>query len=236
MKSIRYILPALIAVTTALSCKKQIVANPESLSSLTIANAIVGGTQAKLGSIVAQVQNISNNAGTSFTLPAGTNRIYVWPVGDSLHPYYNESLTTAHNEIYSLFLTGTPGAIESLLIKEALPVHTDSTFGIRFINLSPGSPAVKVTLSTSTTISEFGDLAYKEASAFKTYNAFSTNTTYTFQVRNAATEALISSFVITGASPITGIPRFTNVTLILRGKVSGVPAAGISRINHFVRF
>ena len=234
MKHIRYFISALFAALVVWGCKKDAV-DSTPLSSITIANVVVGGGQAKLGPYIAQIQNINNNAAMSFSLPAGTNQVYVWPVGDSLHPYYNQPLTAAHNEIHSLFLTGTPSAVESVLIKETLPVHTDSTFGVRFINLSPGSPAVKITLSTSATVSEFGDVAYKEISAFKTYPAFAANTPYTFQVRNAATDALIASITMTGTAAATGIPRFNNITLMLRGIVGGTPAAGVSRMNHYFK-
>jgi hypothetical protein len=234
MKYKRLLIPILITAMAISGCKKQEVEST-ALSSITITNAIIGGAQAKLGAHVAAPQNLNNNAAASFSLPAGNNRVYIWPVGDSLHPYYDKVLTSSQYETHSLFLTGTSANVESLLIKETLPVHNDSAFGVRFINLSPGSPAVKVTLSTSTTVSEFGNVAYKEISAFKVYSATAVNSTYTFQVRNAATDAIIATNAMTGISAATGIPRYSNITLVLRGVVSGSPAAGITRVNHYFK-
>lgn len=234
MKLKQYIVLILATITAAAGCRKD-KAEPVPLSSITITNVVVGGAQAMLGNHTATIQNINNNSGVNFSIPAGKSQLYVWPVGDSLHPYYNQSLTSAPQEIYSLFLTGTPAAVDTLLIRENLPVHNDSTFGVRFINLAPGSPAVKLTLSTSATVSELGDVSYKQASAFKIYPASSTNTTYNFQIRNAATDALISSVAFSGTSAATGIPRFNNITLVLRGLVNGTPAAGITRVNHYFK-
>jgi uncharacterized protein DUF4397 len=225
---------ACFALLAMAGCKKSAI-EQEPLSSITIANVIVGGMQAKLKGYIAAVQNINNNAGMTFTLPAGNNQLFVWPVTDSTKPYYNAPLTTANQEIYSLFLTGTPDAVESLVIKENLPVQNDSSFGVRFINLAPGSPAVKLTLSTTPTVSEFGNVEYKAVSAWKNYPATYTQPIYTFQVRHAATDVVIASLTLTGTSASTGIPRFSNVTLVLRGKVGGTPAAGITKVNHFFK-
>jgi hypothetical protein len=224
MKKLLQNLLLLFSIFT-LSCKKGDIETLP-ISSLKVINVIVGGTPARLGT---QTITINNNAAAQFTLPTGTSRLYIFPTTDSLHPYYNEEITTDNGEIYSLFLGGEAAGIEAVVVKDALPSYTDSSFGVRFMNFSPGSPAVKVTLSASPANVEAGALEYKQVSDFKTYAALSTNTTYTFQFRNAETDAIIASVTMTG----TNIPRYKNVTLVLRGVVGGAPAAGVTRVNDY---
>lgn len=215
----------LLLFVFTLSCTKE---NIEilPLSSLKVVNAIVGGGPAKLGS---NTTAINNNAAAQFTLEAGDNQLYIFPVEDSTSPYYNQGLTTGSGEIYSLFLGGLPSNIETVLVKDELPFYADSSFGVRFMNFCPGGPDIKVTLSASPATTEAGELAYKQISKFKMYPALSANTTYTFQFRNAGTDAIIASVAMTG----TNIPRYKNVTLVLRGVVGGMPAAGVTRVNDY---
>jgi hypothetical protein len=228
----QFFIMAIAVIITATGCNKETF-HTEPLSSITIANLVLNGTAAKLNGNTVPAQNININAGANFSLPVGDSRLYIWPLGDSLNPYYNKIITSGSQEIYTLFLAGPVGAVEPVLIKENLPAHTDSSFGIRFINLSPGSPAIKFTRSTTPTVAETGNLNYKDIADFKTYPALSVNSTYTFQARNATTDALIASITLAGASIATGLPRFNNITLALRGVVGGTPAPGISRINNF---
>lgn len=219
----------LLGGTILISCKKNQI-EPTPLSSLTVVNTIIGGMAAKMGSNSAA---ISNNSSMQFGLKAGNNNIFIFPLNDSATPYYNKLLKSSNGEVFTLFLAGAVASVEDILVNEQIPYRTDSTFGLRFINLSPNSSAIKITLSTSTTISEFGDLPYKQLSDFKSYPALSTNTTYTFQVRNAVTDAIITSTTITGLAITTGIPRLQNITLVFRGNVGGTPAPGFTRVNHF---
>lgn len=230
MKYFKLTAVILVSCTTFISsCKKDQI-EIKSLASIKVVNAIAGGTSAKMGS---RATTVTNNNSMDFGLTPGLIDLYIWPTTDSLTPYYNSSITVHGKEIYSLFLGGTPANVDAVIIKESLPVRVDSTFGLRFINLSPGSPEVKVTLSTSNSVSEFGNVIYKSITDFKAYPAGVGNNSYTFQVRNASTNTVIASTTITGTSNTTGIPRYKNVTLILRGIVGGTPSAGLSRVNHF---
>lgn len=231
MKHVNQLTLLLISILFLISCEK----NPSEiipLASLKIVNTVTSGYPVKLGSYSTVV---NNNAHADFVLRPGNPEIYVYPATDSLHPYYNNSKSTTVNEgeISTLFLTGDTISPEGIMVKENLPVRIDSVAGVRFINLSPGSPAVKVVLSTSNTVSEFGDIAYKQLTDFKSYPALSTNTSYKFEVRDAATDILITSITMSGTSLTSFVPRFRNVTLVLRGIVAGSPSAGITRVNHY---
>lgn len=221
MKQIFYVLTIAILIT---SCKKdEIKTSP--LTSLTVGNYVVGGTTVRLGSNATNIGN--NNAnGTQLAIVAGTNDLYVWPTNDSLHPYYTQSkFTSSDREVYSLFLCGTPAAPEGILQKETIPYRTDSTAGIRFINLAPSSTPLNITLSTSTSVNEVANLAYKQQTEFKSYPGLY-NSAFTFQVRAANNpNVVLASQSFTAAT----VPRFANITLVIRQNGSGV---AFVRMNH----
>jgi hypothetical protein len=175
-----------------------------------VVNAVSGGTTARLGS---NATTISNNSNAQLAVIAGQNAIYVWPTSDSAHPYYNDpKFVSQDREVYSLFLTGTAAAPEGILVKDNIPYRTDSTAGIRFINLAPGSTPLNITLSTSTGTNEVANLAYKDITEFKTYPGLY-NSAYTFQVRAANNpNTVITTFTLTSST----VPRFANITVVIR--------------------
>ncbi|MGC4231474.1 MAG: DUF4397 domain-containing protein [Niabella sp.] len=221
------------------ACKKETVKG-DLLTSLRIVNVVAGGTTARLNGLT---PNIANNpatvnhatAGSAFALLPGTPQIYVWPVGDSLNPYYNANnqVQMQANEYYTLFVGGTPASPQSVLIKESWQNYTDSVVGIRFINMSPNSSPVNVTLSTSTGVNQFENIAFKSYTEFKQFPATSAVASYTFQVRSAANPATVLSSVAISVSGTAAIPRFKNVTIVFRGNVGGSPAPGITRVDHY---
>ncbi|NII27769.1 DUF4397 domain-containing protein [Pseudoflavitalea sp. X16] len=221
----------LVVTLLAYACKKETFTTTP-VASLKIINTVTGGSIVKLGSYPT---NIANNAHADFGLfPDST--IYVYPNGDSLHPWYNHAskdVLIEENQYYSLFLGGTPTDVTAKLIKENIPVRADSTAGIRFIHLSPNSGPVNVVLSTTPQVSEFFNIGYGEITDFKSFPATAANTSYTFQIINPSTNKVITSITMTGATVTTYVPRFKNVTLVFRGKTTGTPAAGITRVNHY---
>src|SRR5436305_1623200 len=116
-----------IAAIFFAACKKnEVKLTP--LSSLNVTNVIVGGATAKLGSYATTV---ANNGFTQYGLLTGDNPIYIYPSTDSLHPYYNNTLSTNSGDVYSLFLSGTPSTVDAIVVKDNIPYRTDSTAGIR---------------------------------------------------------------------------------------------------------
>jgi hypothetical protein len=216
MKKIIFVL--LIAVSFTACKKSNIKTTP--LTPLNITNAIVGGTTAKFGS---RATTISNNNYSNFALVAGANDLYIYPNADSLHPYYNESkFNVSEGEIYSLFLTGTPAAVDAIKIKETIPFRTDSTAGIRFINLAPNTNAkpINITLATTATVNEVSALVYKNYTEFKTYPGLAAST-YTFQIRNdtcASPKAPLATFSLSTST----VPRFANITVVIRQSGAGL--------------
>ena len=202
-------------------CKKDSVSS--NLASVNITNAITGGAILKYG---ANSSTIANNSYVQFKVGGGSNNIYVYAATDSLHPYFNQTMDLENGGVYSLFLLGgLSAAIEGLLIKDTIPFQSDSTAGVRFVNLSSNSNLLNVSLSTTPTVMEVSNLGYKQYTSFKTYPAKSSNANYIFQIRKASDNSILTTYTLS-------TPRFANVTLVIRGVVGTTPALGITRVNN----
>ncbi len=236
MKHVYQMTLLICSITILTSCRKDEM-KAKAVANVSVTNSLIDGTSIKFNCL--NLGQFAFAPGTSFVnclIPSGNQQLYAYPEGDSLHPYYNRTVQVNSGDMFSLFLSGQFPNIDTLFIKENIPYRTDSTFGLRFINLSPNAPAVNVTLSTSASINEFANITYKGATEFKTYAAPTpTTTSYTFQVRNAANNSILASSTITGTAITTGIPRFRNTTLVLRGLVggTGVSLLAITRVNQF---
>lgn len=213
-------LTAFVCACLFLSCEKNDIETTP-LSSLTIANSVIGASELKLGS---NTLATPFNGISQYTLTAGSNNLYIWPAGDSIHPVYNQPLETKSGHIYTLFLAGDiAGTVDPLLVEEDLPIHTDSTFGVRFINMAPGSPNVSIQLTGNTNY-EISDLEYKEKSWFFNYPAKIDNPEYSFDVVENATGNLMTSLTIPTA-------RFKNVTLAITGSAEN--GYIVIQVNHY---
>ena len=222
MKHITRLILLFLLILFANACKKnKLEVMP--MGSLNITNAIAGGTTARFGSYAT---TIANNNFTQYSLLTGNSPLYIFPVGDSLHPYYNDNkFFESATDSYSLFLAGTPAAVDAILIKESISYRTDSTLGIRFINLSQNSPALNITLSTSPWVNEAAGLGYKKYTDLKSYPSLY-NSNYTFQIRDPANpNTVLTTFPLTAAA----LPRFANITLVIKGPS---PAVSIFRVNN----
>jgi len=215
---------ALVALLAG-SCKKSTV-DVSPLASLNVTNVVVGGKTVKLNSNL--VDSATNYNYKAFGINPGNTNIYVYPTGDSTHPYYNQTVQTGNSGVYSLFLAGNVATqVDTIFALEAIPVRTDSSCGVRFANLSYNSGPILVTQSASPTVVEFG-LSYKQISIFKTYPALSNNGTYTFQVRDAGTNTILATYALT-------TPRFFNCTLVWKGMKggTGTNVPGVLRVNNY---
>jgi hypothetical protein len=229
MNTTKHILHLILIILFA-SCKKNDVLTVP-LASLNVTNAIFGGSSVKLGSYAA---NISNNNYVQFGLSEGNNDVYVWPIGDSAHPYYTYSkLNVYRTESYSLFLTGVPSAVVGVLVKDNITYKTDSSFGIRFINLAPNIAAVSINQANNTTGSEVENLSYKSYTDFKTYRPFSPLSVLTFEIRNAANGSLLAVYKFgpsPAVSPANIAPITANITLVIRQ--NGSTGVTVFRVNN----
>jgi hypothetical protein len=193
------------------------------VASLTVTNAVINGKPIRLGSIVTSV---INNGSAQLTLFEGEQDLYVWPIGDSVNPYFIKPKFYAEDHsVYSMFLAGQLPNITGVIVHDEIPYHNDSTFSVRFINLSPNSVPLNITLSTSPTVKEVNNLAYLQYTDFKLYPAKSANTSYFFQVRKATDNTLLLTYPLS-------TPRFSNITLVIRGLMQATPGLAITRVNN----
>ena len=211
-------LAAWLPVAALFSCGKS--NNSPGTASLTIVNAVAGSTPLYYNFGGPQVLEWYANEspiyfGYSMEFSSYSGRqplaLYQDTLAQSV-PLYTITLNLPIGTIHSLFLTGTTSAPDTMTTVDTPPYHPapDSSMGIRFVNLSPGSAPVSVDIQGEPNGSEAASLPYKSITAFKDYAATSAVSAYTFEFRNAASGTLLASYTVT-ATP------YLNYTLALEG-------------------
>jgi hypothetical protein len=135
-------------------------------------------------------------------------------------PIFNLNLKIKKGSINNLYFTGTIKNPEYLLSTTVPPYHdvADSTFGIRFLNLSYQSKPVNVYLVTNGERKEVEGLAFKGISEYKNYTAALKTREYTFEFRDQETQILIATYTTKGIGIASeNLWRFRNFTLALIG-------------------
>lgn len=236
------------------SCSKEPPATGS--ASLTIVNAVVGSKPLVANfngtgtlSYYKNMQPIGGLYGMwrRFTAYSGKQPLGLYQYPDTLpssQPLFNLVLNLPIGSIHSLFLTGTVSAPDTIFTTDVLPYYpaTDSSMGIRFVNLSPGSAPITINLAGQANGSEAGSLPFKGMSGFKNYKLNDgLFDGYIFECRDAASGTLIGSYAPkdynTGTPFITPLQYwlYRNFTLALVGLpgASGTDAQKIVFIPHF---
>jgi len=146
---------------------------------------------------------------------------------DTIKPIFNQSVTFRPGDIYSLFICGKPESPAYLFVKDSLNAITDSVTSVRFINLSQDIDAVSINIIGQRDGSEIKRLKYKQISNFKTYPAKVDNSLYVYEIRDAGTQELLTTFYY------DDVARFRHVTLILRGLKDTFPGLEVVRMNNW---
>lgn len=231
------------------SCSKDNV-SPSGGASLIIVNAIVGSSNlvtnftSNTPLIYYQTaQQISFGSYKEFGNYSGTINLSLSQIIDTTHTLFNGVVNLPQNAIQTLFLTGTTTLPESFQTTDTLSYHnpTDSTVGVRFVNLSPGSNPISVNISGNSNGSEIASLVYKNITSFKNYPATSAVSSYVFQIRDAGSGTLLGTFTMSGINNGTGtntsnnVYRYRNVTIALKGLPggSGNNAQGTFLISNY---
>lgn len=223
-----------------LSCTKQ--STPAGTASLTMINAVVGSSPSLVTNFSGTATPITWyynalklvygtwNATYQQGSYSGKQQLAVYRYPDtSSHstPLFNVTLDLPAGTIHTLFLTGTVTAPDTLFTTDSPPYHppSDSSMGMRFVNLSPGRAPVSVNITGGANGSEVSSLSYKSITDFKNYPATAGVSSYNFEFRDAATGVLIGSYPVTNINnPGTNARRFRNLTLALLG-LPGDPAS-----------
>lgn len=220
-----------VLVCTLLSCSKQ-KAVPGT-ATFTIINAVPNSTPSLVTnfsgtepltwySTALKLVYAKSAATNQLSAYAGEQPLAVYRYPDTLAhsiPLFNLTLDLAPGSMHTLFLTGTLSAPDTVFTTDLLPYHSrsDSTMGIRFVNLLQGGNAVSVNINGKPNGSELSSLAAKGVTDFKKYPATSGISTYKFEFRDASTGTLISNLDVTGINAVNNARRYRNFTIALMG-------------------
>ena len=174
---------------------------------------------------------VPSNSAVQYAPSGGPNPLYVVRNKDTTQRIFSGTLNLSPGAIYSFFLSGDTTRPDTLLVQDNIPVYTDSSAGVRFVNLSPGSQPVEVNLKGSTSgQSEFSNLGYKQIGAFKKYAAVSSvpGRQYIFEVRSQEGDSLLLTYT-------WAYTLHKNNTLVLSGStVSGTgQPLHIFQVNNY---
>lgn len=251
-------LVSLVLLLVITACRKE-RNTPPGTASLTVINAVTGADNLVVNfSDADTLPNYYLNAqkiqyatflpAYQFSAYSGTQTLRLYNYPDTLPKNNPLVVVTLHlpvGSMNSLFVTGTLSQPDTLLSLDYLPYRaiTDSTTGIRFVNLSPGSAPVSVNLQGQPAGSEVKLLPYKGITGFKSYSARSTDSVYTFEFHDAASGQLLCTFTATGINNSSSDPnnpantwRFRNRTLALTGlpdNGSGNSPQNVLLINNY---
>lgn len=211
-----------IAVSlTILGCHKS--STPVAPVSLNVVNAIatsqpiipvLGTTDTIL--YFSNALSIGYGATQLYSPLSGPTILYVVQGTDTVpskEKLFNGTLNLVAGGIYSFFLAGDTTKADTLLVQDHIPLYSDSSAGLRVVNLSPGSQPISITLNGNPASQmEFSGLGYKQISSFKTYAANSSvvNNQYVFVIRDQASGDSLTTYT-------WNYPLFKNNTLVIAG-------------------
>jgi hypothetical protein len=111
-------------------------------------------------------------------------------------PVLNLNMQLQMGEAYTLFLAGSTSSLDTVLIKETIPAisPSDSISAVRFVNLG-NTGAISVNLKGKPNGSAVQRLPYKGITTFAHYPVTHNIASYEFEIRDAATGNLITTFV-----------------------------------------
>lgn len=135
-------------------------------------------------------------------------------------PLYDLNLKLKQGSINRLYFMGTVEHPDYLLSTFVPPAYNvaDSTFGIKFLNLSYQSKPINVYLVSNGERKEVEGLAYKGETEYKRYAAALKTGEYTFEFRDQETQKLLASYTTNGVGfAKDNLWRFRNFTLALIG-------------------
>jgi hypothetical protein len=244
MKSNKYVLCGMLIAMIAVCCSKNNYQVIKGGTSFTMVDAIPGSNNvvtnfngAPSGKVPDTLHyfnsalQISYGSYQELSGYVGKSPLSISYITDTGLSVWNGVLNLSLDSIYSLFFTGADTLHVDTMFTADIPLNhsiTDSTVGIRFVNLSTGSDPISVNLEGSPNGSEVTSLSYKQITGFKDYSSNSnlTNGGYLFVFKDLVTGDSLTSFSISGngtgpglADPNNGnLLVFKNVTVALIGQ------------------
>jgi len=206
-----FILMTALACSFWTSCSKENLPTPSSIAALNVVNVLPNSAplilvQGSISSVIGEFSNIDplsygstavltpmSGSETFYAVQSNTDTATVGSKGTDF--MFNGVLNFKAGSLYSLFITGEDTTNpDFLFVQDVLSAITDSSIGIRFVNLSTGSYPMSINLEGNPNGSEVGNLPYKGMTSFKQYINNSTIIDYLFVVRDAATGDSLTQF------------------------------------------
>jgi hypothetical protein len=229
-------------------CQKTgVLPSTQGVAALTVVDAIPGSLQAvpviNSGSAVvdyfSNAQSLGYGQFWEYSPVAGKDdTVYVVQLDDDTLNLSSKNgdllfygvLDLKQGGIYSLFLTGADtSSTDYLLTMDSLPYYppSDSSMGIRFVNLSTGSNPISVNLEGNAIGSEVSALPYKGITGFKNYANNSTVAVagYEFVFWDTVTGDSIGVYTLNNSNGLgltdpnnsNNLLTFRNVTICIYG-------------------
>jgi len=114
-----------------------------------------------------------------YPIAAGQYNIKVYPAGQITNPIINTNLMAPDRVIGTIAITGMLNEISLLTVPDTPMAIPSGTVSLRFVHLSPNTPAVDV--STTTGVNLFSNIAYKQIPNYISVNPG----TYAIHIRPA---------------------------------------------------
>lgn len=240
MKNIRFIVYIIIIGVLSPSCsKKDGISAP---ASIVVVNAMptsqpiipVFRTKDPI-QYFAWAAAIGYGSSLLYSPTSGSNTLYVVQNTDTIPSdpkvlMFNGTLNLNAGTIYSFFLAGDTTKPDTLFTRDNIPAYKDSSAGVRFVNLSPGSHAISISLDGNPpSQTEFGPLNYKEISTFKKYTATSSMPGYyTFDIIDQASGTILTTYTWNYA-------QRKNNTIVIAGSEdpSSSTPLNLFQVNHY---
>jgi len=238
-----------------LGCSKQSEGPALSAASLNVVNVLPTSKPLILvqGSISSAIGHFSRIGSLSYgstavlTAPIGSEILYALQnnidtasvTGQGGNYMFNGELSFSAGSLYSLYITGADTTSpDYLFVQDTVLKRTDSTAGIRFVNLSTASKPVSVDIKGQANGSVLSSLAYKGITSFMSFPATASISSYIFEFRDAASGNLLTSYTLGGVntkSPTTAnTVLFRNLTIALVGQPAGGKVLqSCIRVNSF---
>lgn len=132
------------------------------------------------------VQNLPyGNFSLYFPLSSGNYNIKIYNTGENTDPILDADLYVAPNTISNLAIIGNSPDLSLYTIPEPVTAQNFGRPCIRFVNLSPDSPALDLNLSTGTKV--FSNITYKKITDY----ACLPSGTYTFTINATGSNNVI---------------------------------------------
>lgn len=127
---------------------------------------------------------------------------------------FNVKLNETNRPNYTLIASNSSATPDLIWIEDDLALPAAGKSGLRIINASPDAPSLNAYIGTATTpIFPAASYAYKAFSAFTSIDAAVTGTSYSIQIRNVASGAVLRTQTMTATSGKL-------YTIVVRGMVT----------------